>query len=162
VRNSHCGWCGAPFETDTWPRPCSGCGNTSYRNPLPVAVLVVPVDDGVLTIRRGVAPKIGELALPGGYIDFGEDWRAACVRELREETGIELDPATVTLRTVCSAPDGTLLVFGIVPPRRSTDLPPFRLSDETQEVVVVRERTDLAFSLHTRVLDDWLGERGGS
>ncbi len=42
----------------------------TYRNPLPVAVAVVPVDGGgVLMIRRAI-PPVG-LAFPGGYIELG-------------------------------------------------------------------------------------------
>ncbi|MEU8352015.1 hypothetical protein AB0C60_21895, partial [Streptomyces sp. NPDC048845] len=41
-QDSHCAYCGAAFpEGAAWPRRCARCGNTSYRNPLPVAVALV-------------------------------------------------------------------------------------------------------------------------
>ena len=44
VRNSHCSWCGHAFVPDqAWPRQCASCAQTSYLNPLPVAVLLLPV-----------------------------------------------------------------------------------------------------------------------
>lgn len=43
----------------------------------------------VLLIRRGKAPRIGEWSLPGGRLEWGESVRAAALRELREETGVE-------------------------------------------------------------------------
>jgi ADP-ribose pyrophosphatase YjhB (NUDIX family) len=62
-----------------------------YRNPIPVVVLAVPVEDlGVLMVRR-VKPPAG-LALPSGYIEHGELWPDAAARELAEETGIRVGP----------------------------------------------------------------------
>src|SRR5262245_9804473 len=114
-KNAHCSYCGSRFdEGATWPRGCGSCGETSYLNPLPVAVLLVPVDGGLLAIRRAI-PPVGKLALPGGFIDYGESWQQACAREVREEAQLEIAPGTIREMRVLSAPDGTLLVFGLAP-----------------------------------------------
>ncbi len=124
----------------------------TYRNPLPVAVAVVPVDGGgVLMIRRAI-PPVG-LAFPGGYIELGETWQEALARELAEETGVRVAPDTVRELRVLSAPDGTLLVFGTAPavPREALDA--FAPSDEVSEVLVVDgPRDDVVFPLHAQVL----------
>lgn len=95
----------------------------SYRNPLPVAVVLVPVDDGLLVVRRSIPPRSGLLALPGGFINHGEGWQEAGAREVEEETGLRIEPATIREFAVRSAPDGTLLVFGMAAPLRAADLP---------------------------------------
>jgi ADP-ribose pyrophosphatase YjhB (NUDIX family) len=149
LKNAHCSYCGHAFpDAHPWPRTCPGCESVSYLNPLPVAVAVVPVGKGVLTVRRAI-PPVGQLALPGGFMEAGETWQEACARELQEETGIASDPAAVTLFDVHSARD-VLLVFGLMKPLVA--LPPFTANAEVSELVAVAGPVELAFPLHTRVL----------
>jgi 8-oxo-dGTP pyrophosphatase MutT (NUDIX family) len=129
---------------------------TSYLNPAPVAVVLQPVGDGLLVIRRGTPPARDRLALPGGYIEVGETWQEAAVRELREETGLRADPDAVRLFDAASAPDGTLLIFGLLPP--APEVPAFR-SDESRGCGVLSEPAELGFDLHTRAADRWFAER---
>jgi ADP-ribose pyrophosphatase YjhB (NUDIX family) len=159
-KNSHCGYCGAPFaDGQAWPRQCAACGATTFQNPLPVAVVLLPVDGGVLCIRRGIPPHVGSLALPGGYINLGESWQAAAARELDEETGIRVDPDGIGDFKTMSAPDGTVLIFGVARAVKAADLPPFEPTNETTERVVVPAPTELAFPLHTRALAEYFARR---
>lgn len=131
----------------------------TYANPVPVAVLLLPVDDGVLCVKRGGrtpsgAPEagFGHLALPGGFIDIGETWQEAAVRELREEANVYVEAAAVTDLCVRSTETGLVLVFGLGPRLASADLPPFSPSDEVTDRTIVRAAVTLAFPFHTEVL----------
>lgn len=127
----------------------------THRNPLPVAVLLVPVTGGgVLLVRRAIPPA--GLALPGGFIELGESWQSAAARELAEETGLRVDPAAIQELAVRSAPDGTLLVFGSGPEVERSALAEFASSAEVAGIEVVdAPPSGVVFPLHAEVLADW-------
>ena len=163
-KNSYCSYCGQAFDANQrWPRVCAACGNITFLNPLPVAVILLPVDEGVLLVRRNIQPQIGQLALPGGYMNLGETWQQAGARELLEEAGIIIRPTEVREFCVKSAPGGTtLLVFGLAPGVKSQDLPDFVPNEETQEVCIVTASQELAFSTHTEALREYFASRAGN
>ena len=56
-----------------------------------VGVGVVVVHAGeLLLVRRSMAPERGKWAIPGGFLDHGEDPQAAALREVREETALDV------------------------------------------------------------------------
>jgi len=91
------------------------------RGPIPTTDAIIAGPDGriVLVLRKN---EPHGWALPGGFVDSGEALGAACRREAREETGLEVelvtqfftysdprrDPRKHTISTVyvCSAPSG--------------------------------------------------------
>ena len=46
----------------------------------------------VLLVRRGTEPLKGHWTLPGGMLELGEALTAGTVREVREETGLDVEP----------------------------------------------------------------------
>lgn len=162
-----CAYCGAEFaQKEGWPRTCAGCGSVTYKNPLPVAVVLLPVADknGLLVIRRAVRndPGWGQFALPGGFMDVNdESWQHAAAREVFEETGIRLRPEGFGVFDVKSAPDRTLLLFALAEPVRSSDLPAFAATGETSESAVIAEPRELAFPLHTAAVRDYFTRGAG-
>jgi len=59
--------------------------------------------DRVVLIRRKHEPFVGQYALPGGFVEAGETVEAACARELKEETSLEV--RNLRLIGVYSRPD---------------------------------------------------------
>ncbi len=64
-------------EQPPWPRPAASCA--IFR------------DGQVLIAQRAKPPLAGIWSLPGGHIEPGESAKAAAIRELAEETGVEAD-----------------------------------------------------------------------
>ncbi len=161
-KNSHCSYCGSRFpDSAPWPRRCHGCGNTSYLNPLPVVVVLLPVAGGLVVIRRNIEPSKGTLTLPGGYLDLGETWQDGAKRELHEETGIDITGGEIRLYDVQNGLDHTLVIFGLAEKQPGDALQPFS-SAETQEVVLIEEPIELGFSMHTDVVGRFFAERGAA
>lgn len=106
-----CPLCGTLLDTrevSHRQRPyCPSCGFIHFKNPAPgVSVLVVdgrqPSANGrVLLTKRDSDLGGTKWALPSGYIEYDEDFLTAAVREVKEET--ELDVAIESIINVESA-----------------------------------------------------------
>lgn len=60
-----------------------------YRNPVPTVDIIIEMDDEILLIERK-NPPFG-WALPGGFVDYGESYENAAIREAAEETGLKVN-----------------------------------------------------------------------
>lgn len=63
-----------------------------YDNPKPCAGALVEKDGKYLLLKRANPPKAGTWNLPGGFMEAGETVEEAIKRELKEETGLEVEP----------------------------------------------------------------------
>lgn len=171
VRDAYCSYCGTKFAAPlVSPRTCAGCATPLWSNPIPVCVVVVPVEDdgrtGVLVIRRAVPPHVGRLALPGGFLEDHETWQHGAAREVREETGASIDPAALApLSFASSVPrHNRLLLFSLAPPLAVSALPPFHADAETLERGLVFGPGGLddvfAFPLHVEAIARFFASRG--
>ena len=70
----------APIEREFPSTPLVGVG------------AVVVQDARVLLVRRGTEPLKGHWTLPGGMLEVGEALTAGVAREVREETGLQVEP----------------------------------------------------------------------
>jgi len=69
---------------------CPQCGRVVYYDPKVAATAVVERAGLVLMLRRAVETGYGLWSLPGGYVDRGEVVEEAAAREVREETGLQV------------------------------------------------------------------------
>jgi 8-oxo-dGTP diphosphatase len=65
------------------------------ESPIAGVGAVIVQDGRVLVVQRGQEPLKGAWSLPGGALELGETIQQGIVREVREETGLEVEPLTV-------------------------------------------------------------------
>ncbi|MDJ0622411.1 MAG: NUDIX hydrolase [Desulfocapsaceae bacterium] len=69
---------------------CPYCHKTidNLRNPLPTVDVIIEIGDKIVLIKRKNPPH--GWALPGGFVDYGESYEKAALREAEEETGLQV------------------------------------------------------------------------
>jgi ADP-ribose pyrophosphatase YjhB (NUDIX family) len=170
-RDSYCSYCGTQYpEPLAYPRTCPGCKTTVWANPIPVSVVLVPVVDGtrtgLLVVRRAIEPRLGKLALVGGFLEEHESWQQGGAREVREETGAEIDVASSEpLWFASSEPrPNRVLLFSTCAPIAASALPAFHRDAETAERGLVFGPDGLAdvfaFPLHVEAAGRYFAARG--
>lgn len=88
-----CPRCGAlldPPEAGGYKQVCLACGETCYNNAKPCAGAFVVHNGKVMLVRRGAEPYKGFWDIPGGFLAPNEHPKEAAIREVREETGLEI------------------------------------------------------------------------
>ena len=60
-----------------------------------VGAVVLDTERRVLLVRRGQPPLLGEWSLPGGALELGERLEDGIRREVREETGLDVEPEEI-------------------------------------------------------------------
>ena len=94
--------------------PAPGSPAAARRVPCAGGVVLGPGPDGrsrLLLIRRGRPPGVGRWSVPGGRCLPGEPTADCCVREVREETGLEVAVLRLLGRVERAAPDGAVFVI---------------------------------------------------
>lgn len=89
----HCPKCGSDTftENDFKSKRCGSCGFVYYLNPSAATVAVITDGKGnILVATRSKDPAKGTLDLPGGFCDCHESAEEGVIREVLEETGLEV------------------------------------------------------------------------
>lgn len=85
-----CSSCGNTLESSTdkeWDFECSRCNQKYYNNPTPVVAALVFLDDKLVIVSSKNKDLWG---LPGGYVSTGESLEEAIIREVMEETNLQI------------------------------------------------------------------------
>jgi len=91
----------------------------------------------LLMIQRGTEPDLGRWSLPGGRVELGETDEEAAVREVREETGLDVEVIGAAIGGVeLSLPLGGVaaVVDFVCRPAADTDLDAVRAGDDAADV----------------------------
>lgn len=126
------------------------------QTPKVMVDIVIPLEDGVVLIRRGAEPYKGMWALPGGFVEIGETVENAAVREAKEETN--LDVGLRSLIGVYSEPDrdprGHNVSVAFLADVEGGE--PEAATDADEVAVLDPSNVELAFD-HRQIIEDALG-----
>ncbi|MBT1073057.1 NAD(+) diphosphatase [Geobacter chapellei] len=86
-----CSRCGSPTEplNHNWGTRCISCTAEHYPHIHPCAIVLVKRGSQILLTRKP-GWKSGRYGLVAGFLDFGESLEECAIREVKEETGIEI------------------------------------------------------------------------
>jgi 8-oxo-dGTP diphosphatase len=88
-----CPRCLTPLEHGEGSVTCPSCGLEVHANPAPTVSALIRDDRGrILLARRAIEPGVGLWDLLGGFMDEDEEPLETLRRELREETGLAVEP----------------------------------------------------------------------
>ncbi len=162
---NYCSRCGGPLvfgpvAGDERERlVCGRCGFVTYVNPR-LVVTAIPVTEAgdVVLIRRGIEPRRGFWAQPGGFLEIDETVSQGAVRETLEETGYLVEAGE--LIGLYSRPEAAIVtvVFEarIVGGTAQTGIETLEVRDFAPDAIPWPE---IAFRTTEWALRDWLRHR---
>ena len=103
-----------------------------------VGAIVTDGDGRLLLVKRGHEPEAGRWSLPGGRVVPGESDPQALVREVREETGLWVEPGRLVGAVERAAPGGA--VFDIYDYAASVSCGVLAAGDDAADVRWVHPR----------------------
>lgn len=74
---------------------CFACGDVVFLDPKVAVVVIASQDSRILMVKRDIDPMMGRWSFPSGYVDRGEVVEEAAVREVREETNVDVSLDTL-------------------------------------------------------------------
>jgi ADP-ribose pyrophosphatase YjhB (NUDIX family) len=78
-------------EVEEKIRPhCKACGFVFYQNPAPAAGAMLVKDGKILLVQRSISPGKGDWCIPAGFTEWNEHPQQTTIREIKEETGLDV------------------------------------------------------------------------
>ena len=137
---------------------CRRCGDVVFLDPKLAAVVLVSMDGKLVMVRRGTEPAIGRWSFPSGYVDRGEAVEDAAVREVQEETG--MDVSVIRFVGLYSSSDSPVVLAAYSAHVRGGSL---QAGSEVQQVALYspEELPPLPFPHDYEILRDWRAQSSG-
>ena len=96
--HTHCPRCGSLTEiTESgWTRTCPHDGSVHFPRTDPAVIMSVTDHQDRILLARQSRWEPGWMSVLAGFVESGESLESAVIREIAEESGIEVDPHSVT------------------------------------------------------------------
>lgn len=153
-----CPLCAAPLASavhgERTRRSCAGCGWVHWNNPTPVVAAIIEIEGKLLLARNRAWPDKA-FALVTGFLERDEHPAHAVLREVKEETDLDADGAT--LIGACDYRPMNQVILGYHVLARGQ----VRLSEELADYRLIEPARVRPWRAGTGLLlADWLRSRG--
>lgn len=175
--HTHCPRCGAHTAiTDAgWTRTCPIDNSVHFPRTDPAVIMLITDHQDRALLARQVRWQPGWLSVLAGFVEAGESAEAAVVREIAEEAGVNIDPASVQYVGSQPWPFPNSLMLGYFARVSNQYLPsePIELTVDGEEIALAQwwSRSELLeasrsreihlpppVSIAHRLIVRWLGE----
>ena len=132
---------------------CSECGRIIYSDPKVAVAAIIPIDDGIVLLKRAIEPNLGMWSFPSGYVDRAEKLENALQREVAEECGLTVEVGDLVGVYSDEGEAVILVVYQAIPVGGK-----LQAGDETSDARVfpIESMPRLAFEHDNRIVNDWL------
>ena len=96
--HTHCPRCGSLTEVTQsgWTRTCPQDGSVHFPRTDPAVIMSVTDHQDRILLARQSRWEPGWMSVLAGFVESGESLESAVIREIAEESGVEVDPHSVT------------------------------------------------------------------
>lgn len=130
---------------------CTRCDFVHWDNPKPVTATLVPMDGGIVLVRRKYEPFVDWWCLPGGFMESSEHPEESAVREVFEETGLTIQVSKLLAAQSPGRGINVVILFYLAEPAEGILVP----GDDASEVRSFKEHElpdNIAFDLHRNMI----------
>lgn len=137
---------------------CATCDFVHWNNPKPVTATVIPMDGGIVLVKRNCEPFVNDWCLPGGFIEAAEHPAEAAAREVFEETGLEVQVSRLLDASAPGRGINVIILFYEAVPVGGKLAP----GDDASDARTFKQHelpTNIAFDLHRQVIHNWFEKK---
>lgn len=131
--------------------PNDKCEFVHWDNPKPVTATLIAKDGGIVLVKRKFEPYVGDWCLPGGFIEAIEHPAESAVREVLEETGLDIEAPRLVDASAPGRGINVVILFYLAE-RSSGEMV---AGDDASEVQVFAQHelpVNVAFELHRNMI----------
>lgn len=132
---------------------CTGidCEFVHWDNPKPVTATLIPMDGGLVLVKRKFPPFVGDWCLPGGFMENSEEPEESATREVLEETGLEVEIDKLLSAHSPGRGINVLILFYLAKPANGLLVP----GDDADDVAAFKYSElprNICFDLHRKMV----------
>jgi len=130
---------------------CPSCEFVHWDNPKPVTATLVPMDGGLVLVKRKFEPYVDDWCLPGGFIEATEHPADSAAREVQEETGLIIEEPRLIDATTPGRGINVVILFYLANSAGGSMVS----CDDASDVCTVRHDQlpdNIAFELHRDII----------